>query len=110
MQLNFFVYILFSPSLNKYYIGYTADSLDERLRKHNSPHKGFTSAANDWTIVYTESFSSKSEAIKREKFIKKLKSRKFIQKLISNSNTQGSAHPDLQRREGNGSNPVAPTI
>ncbi|HOZ51408.1 MAG TPA: GIY-YIG nuclease family protein [Chitinophagaceae bacterium] len=35
-------YILYSASLNKYYIGFTADEINERLQKHNSNHKGFT--------------------------------------------------------------------
>ena len=36
------VYILHSSTSNKYYIGYTGDSLESRLAKHNRPHKGFT--------------------------------------------------------------------
>ncbi|MBL7910664.1 MAG: GIY-YIG nuclease family protein [Bacteroidia bacterium] len=36
------LYILFSPSKNKYYVGHTGDDLVERIRKHNSNHKGFT--------------------------------------------------------------------
>jgi putative endonuclease len=36
------VYILFSIAKNKYYVGFTGDEIDERLRKHNSNHKGFT--------------------------------------------------------------------
>ncbi len=87
---KFFVYILFSQTLNKYYIGYTADDLIERLRKHNSNHKGFTGMIGDWKIVHLETFSVKSEAIHREKEIKKWKSRKKIEELI----TRGSEHPD----------------
>jgi putative endonuclease len=54
---------------NKFYIGFTADDLNERLRKHNSHHKGFTGKATDWNVVYTEIFSLKSDAMKREKRI-----------------------------------------
>ncbi len=64
-------YILFSEKRNKYYIGHTCDSINERLRKHNANHSGFTGKSNDWVIVYTEKFNDKSLAHKREMQIKK---------------------------------------
>ena len=76
------VYILFSIIRNHYYIGYTGDGLEERLRKHNSNHKGFTGSNADWKLVYSEEFSNKTEACQREKEIKDWKSRKMIEKLI----------------------------
>lgn len=33
-------YILFSASRNAFYLGHTCHDLSERLRKHNSNHKG----------------------------------------------------------------------
>ncbi len=68
------VYILFSTKMNKYYIGYTGDELNERIRKHNSNHKGFTGHNGDWVLKYQELYSSKVEAIKREQQIKNWKS------------------------------------
>ena len=78
-----YTYILFSEILDKYYIGYTADMLEERLRKHNTNHKGFTGKSNDWIYVYVETFNSKNEAYARERYIKRRKSRKFIVELIN---------------------------
>jgi putative endonuclease len=78
----FTVYILHSDLLNKYYVGFTADSPHERLIKHLSNHIGFTSKATDWKIVYTEIFDSKQSAMLREKQIKNWKSRKMIENLI----------------------------
>ncbi len=80
--VNHFVYILFSITQNKFYVGYTGNDLAERLRKHNSNHKGFTGNVNDWKIVYTENFKTKKEALAREVEIKKWKSRKRIEQLI----------------------------
>lgn len=77
------MYILYSETLNKYYVGSTGDSLESRLKKHNSNHKGFTGGCGDWTLMYYEEFQSKSEALRREKEIKKWKSRKLIEKLIN---------------------------
>ncbi len=77
-------YILFSKSKDKFYVGATCDSIDERIRKHNSNHKGFTGNTYDWELVYSEIFDSKEEAFAREKEVKNWKSRNRILKLINN--------------------------
>ena len=89
LPVKFIVYILFSPTKNKYYIGFTGDDIQERLRKHNTDHKGFTGGKGDWKLRYQEEFLLKQDACKRELQIKKWKSRKLIEKLI------GLEHPDL---------------
>ena len=78
-----YFYILYSKSLDKYYIGHTCDDINQRLRRHNSEHKGFTGKANDWTIVYKELYDSKEMAYKRERQVKAWKSRKMIERLIN---------------------------
>jgi len=82
----FSFYILFSKSLDKYYLGYTAD-LDKRLAEHNSGISTFTSRSNDWELKYYESFQSRKEAMLRERQVKNKKSRKYIEWLIK-ENTQ----------------------
>lgn len=83
-----YLYILKSETLGKYYIGHTCDTLNERLRKHNSNHKGFTGRVNDWKIVYTETYDNKQSAYSRERQIKSWKSKSKIEGLF------GSEHPD----------------
>ena len=78
----FKLYILWSDSRKRYYVGTTGDSLDQRLRKHNTNHKGFTGKTLDWTLLYHEEFESKAEALKREKEIKGWKSTLKIKKLM----------------------------
>ncbi|WP_396210660.1 GIY-YIG nuclease family protein [Flavobacterium sp.] len=80
--MPFFVYILFSPYKDKFYIGFTSD-LENRITRHNQKSKGFTGTTNDWKIVYSESYSTKFEAMTREKQIKLWKSRSKIQQLIN---------------------------
>ena len=87
--MPFFTYILFSQKLDKFYIGSTGDDLNERQRRHNSNHKGFTGSIGDWKIVYKEEFNNKTDALQRELQIKKWKSRKRIEQLI------GLEHPGL---------------
>jgi len=78
-----YTYILYSQKRDRYYIGSTGDDLEERLRRHNANHKGFTGSANDWVYYHLEEYSSKGEAVKREKEIKSKKSRKYIESLKS---------------------------
>jgi putative endonuclease len=79
---------------DKYYVGHTGDDLKERLRRHNSKHKGFTGVNADWEIVYAEAFDSKSKAYSREREIKSWKSRKRIKKLIEEYSLSCSEHSD----------------
>jgi predicted GIY-YIG superfamily endonuclease len=76
------MYILHSKTLNQYYIGHT-ENLDDRFFRHNNSGSKATKKANDWKLVYQQEYSSRSEAMKAEMAIKKKKSRKYIEKLIS---------------------------
>ena len=76
-------YILHSDTLDKYYIGFTDGSMEDRLSKHLANHKGFTSKAKDWIVAYTEHYDSKEAAYYRERQVKKWKSKKMIQALIA---------------------------
>jgi putative endonuclease len=81
-NMPFYCYILHSQKLDQYYIGHTED-VDNRLFRHNNSGSKATKKANDWTLVYKQEYSSRSEAMKAEMAIKKKKSRKYIEKLIS---------------------------
>jgi putative endonuclease len=84
----FITYILFSEILQKFYIGFTSDDVNIRLYKHLASKKGFTAKAKDWKIVYTEQFTTKKEAMVREKQLKNWKSNKRITELILRSSTE----------------------
>ena len=81
--MKYNVYILYSSSLNKFYVGHTGDTLEVRLLKHLANHKGYTARAKDWQIVYTEEFDTKSLAYKRELEIKSWESAAKIKALIA---------------------------
>jgi putative endonuclease len=76
------VYIIYSQTLDQYYIG-QSENLTDRLYRHSNSGSKSTKKANDWVLKYTQTFSSRYEAIKRELEIKKKKSRKYIEFLIS---------------------------
>ena len=80
--MDCFFYVLFSVTKDRFYAGHTCETLEERLRKHNSNHSGFTGNNADWKVVYSERFGEKSAAYKREREVKSWKSRKKIEELI----------------------------
>jgi len=88
--VSYFVYILYSISLDVYYIGFSEDPVS-RLVKHLSRHKGFTSRARDWQMVYKETYQEKAVALKREKQLKGWKNKLRIKQLIEKSELK---HPD----------------
>ncbi|MGM0946546.1 MAG: GIY-YIG nuclease family protein [Bacteroidota bacterium] len=71
-----YFYILYSSELDKFYLGHSCDDLEERIGRHLSSHKGYTSRAKDWRLVYSEVYSNKSEAYARERLVKSWKSKK----------------------------------
>ena len=82
--MAFFVYILYSEKLDKYYIGVT-EHVEQKLQKHLCNHRGFTGKAADWSIRLTEFYPDKTAALKREKQLKSWKSRLRIEQLIQKS-------------------------
>jgi putative endonuclease len=77
----FYLYILYSKQVDRFYVGST-DDLQKRLQSHLAGISKYTAIAGDWVIVYSESFATRQEASKRELEVKKKKSRKYIEWLI----------------------------
>jgi len=78
-----YLYILYSRKLHRYYIGETPD-LERRFLQHQHHYfkKNFTRSAEDWKIVLSKVVASKEKALLLERFIKRMKSKKFIEKII----------------------------
>ena len=79
----FYIYILYSKRLDKFYVGST-NNIERRLEDHNRGKTAFTKQGMPWKIKYSETFNIRAEAVHREQYIKKQKSRIFIEKLIHN--------------------------
>jgi len=77
----FFVYILYSKSADRYYVG-QSENLEQRLQFHNSGGVFSTKPYGSWELKYTENFRTRSEAMRREREIKKRKNRRYIENLI----------------------------
>jgi putative endonuclease len=82
--MTFYVYILLCVD-RSFYTGYTKD-LDTRTRQHqNGNGAKYTKSHKPDSLVYVESFDSRSKAMKREREIKKL-SHQQKQDLIVSQN------------------------
>ena len=77
----YYVYILYSENMDRYYVGSTSD-LEARLDRHNNGESRYTKSGIPWQIMHTEEYRTRKEAMSREHHIKKWKSRKMIKKLI----------------------------
>ena len=82
----FYVYIIYSPDFDRYYVGHTYD-VQKRLFQHNNDPRTnkHTSKFRPWKIA--KSFpvnETRGDAMKIEYYIKRMKSRKVIVKLIDN--------------------------
>ena len=75
--MSYIVYILFSESSGRYYIGHT-QNIGIRLFQHNTGQGNFTSKYGPWNMVWSKTMGSRSEAMKLESKIKKRGARRFL--------------------------------
>ena len=77
-----FLYILYSETLDKFYIGSCMD-LQKRLQAHHDKFykSSFTSKANDWNLFYSLEKLEYTQARKIEKHIKSMHSSKYLRDL-----------------------------
>ncbi len=55
------MYILYSKSLDGYYVGFT-NCIERRLTEHNRKKGKYTDRGIPWELVYSEVFETKREA------------------------------------------------
>jgi putative endonuclease len=84
MSMAYMLYILQSDRDGTFYIGHTA-CLAERLLRHNEGRSRYTRTKIPWSLVYKEEYATRSEAIKRERELKRKKSCDFIKHLVTAS-------------------------
>ncbi|MEK9172945.1 MAG: GIY-YIG nuclease family protein [Patescibacteria group bacterium] len=77
----FYIYILRSLSHNTLYVG-SSKYPRSRLEEHNRGKVRYTKGRMPWELVYKESFSSRAEAMKRERFLKSGQGRKWVKENL----------------------------
>jgi putative endonuclease len=89
--LSYWVYILYSESINLYYKGQTRD-LENRLFRHNNGYEKSTKKGIPWRLVWRTELENRSAAMMLEKKLKNLshyKLQEFIKKY-NGDNGRGS--------------------
>jgi len=79
----FYTYVLQSNKNDKLYIGYT-ENLKHRLVEHNQGLNLSTKHDRPWKIIYYEACLSKSDAKKREKYLKLTQGHRMLMIRLSN--------------------------
>ena len=72
-----FVYVLFSKTRSKYYVGQTTN-INNRLKRHNGGIVPSTKGGIPWELVLQIPVADRSEAMRLEKRIKKRGAKRFI--------------------------------
>jgi len=80
--MKYTVYVIWSKKLQKRYVGSTSD-LERRIVEHNKGQSKFTKSGVPWQLVCKEEFDTKTEALKREKFLKTGVGRKYLDNILT---------------------------
>ena len=73
-----YVYVMGSERNGKRYVGSTSKLPEQRVKDHNAGSNKFTRQNRPWKLIHSETFATKSEALRREKFLKSGQGRKWL--------------------------------
>jgi putative endonuclease len=79
----YYVYILYSAKIDRYYIGYSENPELRLKERHNCGKVKSTRAGMPYSLKSKKLFVTESDAIREERRIKKMKSRVYIEGLIN---------------------------
>jgi len=76
--MKYYVYIIFSEKLNKYYTGFT-ENIETRVDQHNNGISKFTSRGIPWILVFYFEVDSVQKARTLEREIKGRGAKRFLE-------------------------------
>ena len=74
------VYIIYSTSKSRYYVGQTND-IDDRIKRHNNKESISTKNGTPWKLIYGTNLQTRSEAVLLETKIKKRGAARYLQDI-----------------------------
>jgi putative endonuclease len=80
----FFVYVLRSQVLDRFYIGMT-NNVERRMKQHNSGQNRSTKSYVPWNLFFVEEYATRTEAREREVYLKSGVGREYIKSKWSGS-------------------------
>ena len=75
----YYTYVLISRKNNDFYIGST-ENLEERISLHNMGKVKSTRPYRPWELLEYETFDSRSEAVRRERFLKNHQQKEILRR------------------------------
>ena len=90
--MKYYVYILYSSSIDSYYKGQTSD-IDDRLNRHNNGQEKATKSGVPWKLVWSTKKETRGEALILERKLKNLSKERTIQFI--DKYKAGVASPDV---------------
>jgi putative endonuclease len=75
--MEYVVYILFSETTDRYYVGQT-NNIEKRLVTHNNGGKKYTSKGRPWNLIKTYPCNDRTEAMQLERKIKKRGIKRYL--------------------------------
>ncbi|MDO6603564.1 GIY-YIG nuclease family protein [Arenibacter palladensis] len=75
--MDYVVYILFSETTDRYYVGQTIN-IERRLVTHNNGGKKYTSKGRPWILIKTYPCIDRIEAVQLERKIKKRGIKRYL--------------------------------
>lgn len=85
--MKYFVYILYSPLVDRYFVGKTSN-LEKSLRRHNTGKNKHTKTGLPWKLMYKEAFESADAAREKEVEIKSSGSREELVGFIRDGSNE----------------------
>ncbi len=80
VPMPYWVYVLRSYTAKRRYVGQT-DDLERRVARHNDGKVFSTAPYRPWMLLHAEQFSTRSEAMRRERFLKSGQGREWLDAL-----------------------------
>ena len=78
----FYIYILYSQQMQRFYVGST-ENVERRFQEHNAGKSKSTRAGVPWTLIHTETFETRAEAMLRERKIKARGIKRYLSDISS---------------------------
>ena len=82
------VYVLFSPSRRRTYVG-CAHDVKGRLAQHNAAQVRATCLGVPWTVLLTETVGSYEQALQRERYYKSGAGRRRLKSIFEARDSRG---------------------
>jgi len=88
--MSFYFYVLQSETTGRFYTGHT-ENLSKRIFEHNNQRTPSTKNQGPWVLFHSEEYPTRPDAARREREVKRMKSRGYIEALAraSRSDREG---------------------